>query len=274
MFHAAAFKHVPLMEDDNAWAALQNNTLGTHHAALAAMECGAERFVMISTDKAVNPTNVMGASKRAAERVLSHLGTQGSRTVFSAVRFGNVLGSSGSVIPKFKEQIAKGGPITVTHPDITRYFMTIPEAVRLVLQSAVLARSGQVYVLDMGEPVKIVELARDLIRLSGHADNEIGIVFSGLRPGEKLYEELLADTDTTEPSAHPRLRIARLNDDATEAWIRDLLDWLGAPRVDRSPANQREQLARFIPEYKPPSVLERRAVSVKLSAASPATSAP
>ncbi len=274
VFHAAAFKHVPLMEDDNAWAALQNNTLGTHHAALAAMECGAERFVMISTDKAVNPTNVMGASKRAAERVLSHLATQGSRTVFSAVRFGNVLGSSGSVIPKFKEQIAKGGPVTVTHPDITRYFMTIPEAVRLVLQSAVLARSGQVYVLDMGEPVKIVELARDLIRLSGHREREIDIVFSGLRPGEKLYEELLADADTTEPSAHPRLRIAQLNDDATEAWTRELLDWLGSPRGDSAPASQRERLARFIPEYKPPSVLERRTASAHLSGASPATSAP
>jgi len=251
VFHAAAFKHVPLMEDDNAWAALQNNTLGTHHAALAAMESGAERFVMISTDKAVNPTNVMGASKRAAERVLSHLATQGSGTAFSAVRFGNVLGSSGSVIPKFKEQIARGGPVTVTHPDITRYFMTIPEAVRLVLQSAVLARSGQVYVLDMGEPVKIVELARDLIRLAGHREREIGIVFSGLRPGEKLYEELLADDDLTQPSAHPRLRIARLNDDATEAWTHELLQWLAQPQHGRSPADQRGALARFVPEYQP-----------------------
>lgn len=251
VFHAAAFKHVPLMEEDNAWAALQNNTLGTHHAALAAMESGAERFVMISTDKAVNPTNVMGASKRAAERVLSHLATQGSGTMFSAVRFGNVLGSSGSVIPKFKEQIARGGPVTVTHPDITRYFMTIPEAVRLVLQSAVLARSGQVYVLDMGEPVKIVELARDLIRLAGHREREIGIVFSGLRPGEKLYEELLADDDLTQPSAHPRLRIARLNDDAAEGWMHELLNWLAQPQDGRTPVDQRAALARFVPEYQP-----------------------
>lgn len=249
VFHAAAFKHVPLMEDDNAWAALQNNTLGTHHAALAAMESGVERFVMISTDKAVNPTNVMGASKRAAERVLSHLAQRGSATLYTAVRFGNVLGSSGSVIPKFKEQIAQGGPVTVTHPDITRYFMTIPEAVRLVLQSAVLARSGQVYVLDMGEPVKIVDLARDLIRLSGHREGEIGITFSGLRPGEKLYEELLADADLTEPSAHPRLRIARLNDDATESWTRELLAWLAAPAGDASPAEHRAVLKRFVPEY-------------------------
>ncbi len=251
VFHAAAFKHVPLMEDDNAWAALHNNTLGTYHAALAAAECGAERFLMISTDKAVNPTNVMGASKRAAERVLSHLATQHATTVFSAVRFGNVLGSSGSVIPKFKEQIARGGPLTVTHPDITRYFMTIPEAVRLVLQSAVLAQSGQVYVLDMGEPVKIVELARHLIRLSGHRDNEIGIVFSGLRPGEKLYEELLADADTTQPSAHPRLRIARLNDEATASWLAELMGWLHTPQDGVSPAAWREQLGRFVPEYRP-----------------------
>ncbi|MEI2679329.1 MAG: nucleoside-diphosphate sugar epimerase/dehydratase [Burkholderiaceae bacterium] len=270
VFHAAAFKHVPLMEDENAWAALQNNTLGTHHAALAAMECGAERFVMISTDKAVNPTNVMGASKRAAERVLSHLATQGTATVFSAVRFGNVLGSSGSVIPKFKEQIAKGGPVTVTHPDITRYFMTIPEAVRLVLQSAVLARSGQVYVLDMGEPVKIVELARDLIRLSGQDENEIAIVFSGLRPGEKLFEELLADADLTQPSAHPRLRIAKLNDESTDIWTRELLEWLGSRSGGSSPASQRERLAHFIPEYKPKKIIDRRA----LSAESPAISAP
>ena len=209
VLHAAAFKHVPLMEDENAWAALQNNTLGTWNAATAAAESGAERFVLISTDKAVNPTNVMGASKRAAEMVLSHLATLGHATRFSAVRFGNVLGSSGSVIPKFKEQIAKGGPVTVTHPEITRYFMTIPEAARLVLQAAALAESGQVYVLDMGEAVRIVDLARDLIRLSGHREREIGIVFSGLRPGEKLYEELLADADQTLASAHPRLRIAR-----------------------------------------------------------------
>src|SRR5436190_4225778 len=164
VFHAAAFKHVPLMEEDNAWAALQNNTLGTWHAATAAAEAGAERFVLISTDKAVNPTNVMGATKRAAEMVLSHMATLGHATRFVAVRFGNVLGSSGSVIPKFKEQIAKGGPVTVTHPEITRYFMTIPEAARLVLQAGALAESAEVYVLDMGEPVKIVELARDLIR--------------------------------------------------------------------------------------------------------------
>ena len=251
VLHAAAYKHVPLMEDENAWMALHNNTLGTLQAASAAAEAGAERFVLISTDKAVNPTNVMGASKRAAEMVLSHLSTQGLRTTFAAVRFGNVLGSSGSVIPKFKEQIAKGGPVTVTHPDITRYFMTIPEAARLVLQAAALAESGQVYVLDMGEPVRIVDLARDLIRLSGHRDGEIGIVFSGLRPGEKLFEELLADADATLASAHPRLRVAQLQEPATEAWVGELQAVLAACSAEAPPAECRRMLQALVPEYRP-----------------------
>lgn len=249
VFHAAAYKHVPLMEDENAWVALQNNTLGTFNAATAAAEAGAERFVLISTDKAVNPTNVMGASKRAAEMVLSHLSTRGWGTIFSAVRFGNVLGSSGSVIPKFKEQIAKGGPVTVTHADITRYFMTIPEAARLVVQAAALAKTGQVYVLDMGEPIKIVDLARDLIRLSGHREDEIGVVFSGLRPGEKLYEELLADADDTVPSAHPRLRIARLQQPTDDVWLDDLQLWLQAVDSAMPPSSCRQALQRFVPEY-------------------------
>ena len=215
VFHAAAYKHVPLMELDNAWVALRNNTLGTYHAALAAAEVGAERFVLISTDKAVNPTNVMGATKRAAEMVISALAPSHPGTRFMAVRFGNVLGSSGSVIPKFKEQIARGGPITVTHPEIIRYFMTIPEAARLVLQAAALGESGQVLVLDMGEPVKIVDLAKQLIRLAGKTEQEIPIVFTGLRPGEKLYEELLSDADTTLPTPIERLRIAQLDQQTT-----------------------------------------------------------
>ncbi len=249
IFHAAAFKHVPLMEDENAWAALQNNTLGTWNAATAAAEAGVERFVLISTDKAVNPTNVMGASKRAAEMVLSHLATLGHKTVFSAVRFGNVLGSSGSVIPKFKEQIAKGGPVTVTHPHITRYFMTTAEAARLVLQAVALAETGQVYVLDMGEPVRIVDLARNLIRLSGHREREIGIVFSGLRPGEKLYEELLADADTSLPSAHPRLRIAQLQVQVDDVWARRLLTWLSNVDVGMPAKERRKELQGFVSEY-------------------------
>ncbi len=250
VFHAAAYKHVPLTEDHNAWAALRNNTLGTHHAALAAAECGAERFVLISTDKAVNPTNVMGASKRAAEMVLSQMAVDHPGTRFMAVRFGNVLGSSGSVIPKFKEQIARGGPVTVTHPDIIRYFMTIPEAARLVLQAAAIGQSGQVLVLDMGEPMKIVDLARDLIRLAGHTPDEIAIEFTGLRAGEKLFEELLADADDTEPTTVPRLRVARLAD--RPSGVRELLAWAGQPG-QRDDQAVREHLMSAVREYRPPS---------------------
>lgn len=251
IFHAAAYKHVPLMEEDNAWAALRNNTLGTYLAAKAAGEAGVERFVLISTDKAVNPTNVMGATKRAAEMALSQLATQGYATRFMAVRFGNVLGSSGSVIPKFKEQIAKGGPVTVTHPDITRYFMTIPEAARLVLQAGAIGESGQVYVLDMGEQVRIVELARDLIRLSGHALSEIQITYSGLRPGEKLYEELLADADSTLPTVHPRLRIALLHTAASQHLIEELGAGLGAYPPGAPDESVKRWLQQHVPEYRP-----------------------
>jgi FlaA1/EpsC-like NDP-sugar epimerase len=260
VFHAAAYKHVPLMEDDdNGWQCLRNNVLGTYHAALAAAEQGAERFVLISTDKAVNPTNVMGATKRAAEMVISSMAAGHRATRFMAVRFGNVLGSSGSVIPKFKEQIAAGGPVTVTHPDIIRYFMTTSEAARLVLQAAAIGESGQVLVLDMGEPVKIVELARQMIRLAGHSEDEIRIEFSGLRAGEKLYEELLADADTTLPTAVPALRVARLTEEqpVPEALVRSLLS------ADRpNERNVKHTLSRIVPEYQPeplPDDLARRA---------------
>ena len=251
VFHAAAFKHVPLMEEDhNALAALRNNTLGTWHAARAAAEVRAERFVLISTDKAVNPTNVMGATKRAAEMVVSMMAAEHPGTRFMAVRFGNVLGSSGSVIPKFKEQIARGGPITVTHPDIIRYFMTIPEAARLVLQAAAIGESGQVLVLDMGEPVKIVDLAKDLIRLSGRTVDEIGIVFSGLRPGEKLFEELLADGDTTLPTNVNRLRLAQLQDHGGAGSLQARLVAFGEV-AQADPAAVRAWLLETVPEYRP-----------------------
>ncbi|MFO1216197.1 MAG: nucleoside-diphosphate sugar epimerase/dehydratase [Burkholderiaceae bacterium] len=251
VFHAAAFKHVPLMEEDNAWAALRNNTLGTYHAARAAAEHGAERFVLISTDKAVNPTNVMGATKRAAEMVVSQMAAEHRATRFIAVRFGNVLGSSGSVIPKFKEQIERGGPVTVTHPDVIRYFMTIPEAARLVLQAAAIGDSGQVLVLDMGEPVKIVDLARDLIRLAGHAPEDIAIAFTGLRPGEKLYEELLADEDATLPTAVPRLRIARLSTEP--ARLEELLALAAGGGATPQDAEVRRALWHAVPGYRQPA---------------------
>ena len=248
VLHAAAYKHVPLMEEHNAFAALRNNTLGTWNAALAAAEAGVSRFVLISTDKAVNPTNVMGASKRAAEIALSSLVPRFAGTRFMAVRFGNVLGSSGSVIPKFKAQIAQGGPVTVTHPEIIRYFMTIPEAARLVLQAAAIGESGQVLVLDMGQPVKIVDLARDLIRMAGHTLQEIPIVFTGLRPGEKLYEELLASADATLPTAVERLRIARLT--PVHGPIEGLLELAQRAGAHPDDAAVRAALAAVVPEFR------------------------
>ncbi|HMN77396.1 MAG TPA: nucleoside-diphosphate sugar epimerase/dehydratase [Burkholderiaceae bacterium] len=248
VFHAAAYKHVPLVERDNAWTALQNNFVGTWQVGLAAARAGAERFVLISTDKAVNPANVMGATKRAAEMVVSDLAAAHPATRFMAVRFGNVLGSSGSVIPKFKEQIARGGPVTVTHADIIRYFMTVSEAARLVLQAAAIGESGQVLVLDMGEPVRIVDLARAMIRLAGHAEGEIEIVYSGLRPGEKLYEELLADADATLPTHVPRIHVARIASNAER--VPAMLAW-AAQHPAASDAQVQAFLAESVAEYRP-----------------------
>ncbi|MBK5462545.1 polysaccharide biosynthesis protein [Peribacillus sp. TH27] len=207
IYHAAAHKHVPLMEF-NPSEAVKNNVLGTKNVAEAADTYGVQTFVMISSDKAVNPTNVMGSTKRIAEMVIQQL-DKNSETKFVAVRFGNVLGSRGSVIPLFKKQIQAGGPVTVTHPEMTRYFMTIPEASRLVIQAGSLARGGEIFVLDMGDPVKIVDLAKNLIKLSGYTIEEIGIEYSGIRPGEKMYEELLNDNEVLPNQIFPKIYIGK-----------------------------------------------------------------
>ncbi|GAB6846296.1 polysaccharide biosynthesis protein [Paraburkholderia kururiensis] len=249
VFHAAAYKHVPLMEEVNAWQAVRNNVLGTYRVARAAIRHEVRHFVLISTDKAVNPTNVMGASKRLAEMACQALQQMSSRTQFETVRFGNVLGSAGSVIPKFQQQIAKGGPVTVTHPEITRFFMTIPEASQLVLQASSMGQGGEIFILDMGEPVKIVDLARDLIRLYGFTEEQIRIAFTGLRPGEKLYEELLADDETTTRTPHPKLRIAKARE-VPDNLLDELLPWLMQHRVPDDDEVRRD-LRRWVHEYQP-----------------------
>ena len=231
VYHAAAYKHVPLVEH-NVIEGVQNNVFGTAHAAEAAVAAGVERFVLISTDKAVRPTNVMGASKRMAELVLQAFAERQKNTVFSMVRFGNVLGSSGSVVPLFRDQIRDGGPVTVTHPDIIRYFMTIPEASQLVLQAGSMGQGGEVFVLDMGEPVKIADLARKMIHLMGlsektedEPDGDIEVVFTGLRPGEKLYEELLIGDDP-QGTSHQRIMMARevsMSPEDLDKTLKDLL---------------------------------------------------
>src|SRR5215472_3811777 len=258
VFHAAAYKHVPLMEENNAWQAVRNNALGTWVLARAAVAAKVEKFVFVSTDKAVNPTNVMGASKRLAEMMCQSL--QNGTTQFVVVRFGNVFGSAGSVIPRFREQIARGGPVTVTHPEITRYFMSLSEATQLLLQAGLMGKGGEVLALDMGEPVRIVDLARDMIRLSGADPDRIRIVFTGLRPGEKLYEEPLASEEASLPTHHPKLRIAQART-ADPAAVDEMLSWLQRDR-EAPDAEVRTWLKTWIPEYLP---LERGLAPVRPS---------
>lgn len=249
VFHAAAHKHVPLMEL-NPKEAIRNNVLGTRVVAEAALKAGVDRFVLISTDKAVNPSSIMGATKRIAEHVMQELNRTGL-TKFTVVRFGNVLGSNGSVVPLFSEQIRKGGPVTVTHPEIKRFFMTIPEAVQLVLQASVMGQGGEVFVLDMGEQIKVVDLARNMIVLAGLVpDKDIQIVFTGLRPGEKLYEELFEDSVQVESTTHPKIHRAV----GTPVPVGELSEWVESlptmlPKSDEEELLQ--DLKRLVPSFQP-----------------------
>jgi FlaA1/EpsC-like NDP-sugar epimerase len=248
VFHAAAHKHVPLMESQPA-EAIRNNSIGTEIVARMASLHGTTKFILVSTDKAVNPTNVMGASKRLAEMLLEQKSATETGCAFAAVRFGNVLGSSGSVVPTFRRQIAAGGPLTVTHPEVTRYFMSIPEAVGLILQSALQAQGGEIFVLDMGEPVKIVDLARQMIELSGFKpDEDIKITFTGLRPGEKLYEEPIHEMENVEPTSHRKVRLLRNN---RSNGVGDLVSELHATYCEAAGNSGRLKawLSAKIPEY-------------------------
>jgi FlaA1/EpsC-like NDP-sugar epimerase len=255
VFHAAAYKHVPMLEE-NPWQAVINNIAGSQEIMERSIEYKAENFVLVSTDKAVRPTNVMGASKRVGELLMQALDGNGTRMM--AVRFGNVVGSSGSVIPLFREQIARGGPVTVTHPEVTRFFMTIPEATQLILQAGSLGSGGEIFILEMGTPVKIVDMARDLIRLSGRdPDKDIEIVFTGLRPGEKLYEELITEGEGVVPTAHEKIMVlksdGRFNGhggkEAFRQWLFNELKTLYRLARKQDGCAIRAQLKELVPEY-------------------------
>ncbi|OPY90129.1 MAG: UDP-N-acetyl-alpha-D-glucosamine C6 dehydratase [Syntrophaceae bacterium PtaU1.Bin231] len=251
VFHAAAYKHVPIQEE-HPHEAVRNNVAGTRNVIDSAVEAKAERFVLVSTDKAVRPTSVMGTTKRVAEMMIECLNGR-TATRFMAVRFGNVLGSSGSVVPIFQQQIAQGGPVTVTHPEVTRYFMTIPEAAQLILQAGAMGEGGEIFILDMGKPVRIADMARDMIRLNGfEPDKEIPIRYIGLRPGEKLYEELITEGEGITSTAHEKIRVIRgrsCDADRLDAGIRELVD--AAHRADALAI--KKMLAEIVPEYTPSS---------------------
>ena len=253
VYHAAAYKHVPLMENYPN-EAIQANVLGTKNMADMAVKYGVERFVMISTDKAVNPTNIMGASKRIAEIYVQSLFKSLQKenadcTKFITTRFGNVLGSNGSVIPYFQKQIAAGGPVTVTHPDIIRYFMTIPEACSLVMEASTLGKGGEIFVFDMGRPVKIYDLAKNMIRLAGYTpEKDIQIVFTGLRPGEKLYEELLNQKETTLPTENNKIMIARVREFDFKQ-VSEQIDQLIQTSQQNKPFTTVRQMKTLVPEF-------------------------
>ena len=263
VYHAAAYKHVPMMEN-NPEEAIQNNFIGTKILADLSIENNVDKFIMISTDKAVNPTNVMGASKRIAE-IYSQSINNTVKTNFITTRFGNVLGSNGSVIPRFKQQIENGGPITVTHPEVTRFFMTIPEACQLVLEASAMGRGGEIYIFDMGKSVKVADLAKNMVKLSGlKLGKDIQLVYTGLRPGEKLYEELLHDTENTIPTPHPQIMIAKVksyNFDEIRERINKFID----PLIMQDKMQIVKLMKEFVPEFKSQNSIYEQLDSEKLN---------